>query len=113
MKNLSLLLIVLILLQSCESYKAVSISEIKKGKTYEIILKNGQNLETKCNRITDQNISFLINDNIVEMPKSEIVSAKKRKVSTYKLVGGVALATVGVVLLLNSGDKDKLKTAGD
>ena len=113
MKKLSLLLVALILFQSCESYKAVTIPEIKKGKTYEITLKSGQNLETKCEKISDDNISFLINDNIVVMPKSEIVTAKKRKVSTYKLIGGITLATVGVILILNSGDKEKLKTAKD
>lgn len=114
MKNLIFLLCVFLLVQNCESYKAVTVPEIKRGKTYAITLKNGQEIETQCENVEDENISFMINENIVKLPKSEIQEAKRKKVNTYKLLGGLAIATVGVILIVKSADDDnKLKPAGD
>lgn len=102
MRNLNLIIALFILMQSCQTYKAVNILEIKKGKTYEIHLKSGKSLDAVCKNVTDKNISVIINKNVVELPKSSIEKAKIKKTPILRLIGGLTLTTVGVIVLLNS-----------
>lgn len=106
MKKINLLGLFLLLMQSCQTYQTVSISEIEKGKTYEITLMNGQRIETRCARVNENSIFVEITENIMELPKSKIDKAKRKKIAVFRLVGGLTLATVGVILLLNSADKE-------
>ena len=112
MKKLNLLALFFILMQSCQVYKPVSISEIEKGKTYDITLKNGQSIEGKCEKVNDKSILVIINENILELSKSKIDKAKKRKVSNFRLLGGLTVATAGIIVLITSinkeGEKEKI-----
>ncbi len=105
MKKLNLFILFFVLMQSCQSYKTVNISEIKKGNTYKITLKNGRNIETKCQKVSDKNISVLINEKVMELPKSKIGRAKRIKNSVFKLAVGSSLVAVGVIFLLKNTDK--------
>ena len=106
MKNISILLIVTLLLQSCQTYKVVNYPEIETGKTYEIRLNNGQTIKSKCENITEESISVIVNNKAMELPKSDIQGIKRPKVSVLKLVGGIAIAAAGAILLLTSVDKE-------
>ena len=112
MKKLNLLVLFLLLMQGCQTYQPVSISEIKMAKTYELTLLNGQRFETRCQRVNDNSIFVEINENIMELPKSKIDKAKRKKTSVLRLAGGLTLATVGVVLLINSADKEIFQFPG-
>lgn len=109
MKRINLFVLFFILMQSCHVYKPVSIPEIKKGKTYEITLKNGRSIKTKCQNINDNSISVLVNEKVLELPKSKIDKVKREKVSVFRLVGGLTIATVGVIVLLNNAEKESLQ----
>lgn len=109
MKKINLLALFFILMQSCQVYKPVSINEIKKGKTYEIALKNGQSINVKCQKVNDDSILVLINEKVSELPKSKIDNAKKQKVAVIRLLGGLTLATVGIIVLINNADKETLQ----
>ncbi|MGY8916168.1 MAG: hypothetical protein ACKVJF_13940, partial [Flavobacteriales bacterium] len=106
MKKIILLVLFLLLMQGCQIYQPVSISEIKMGKTYELTLLNGQRFETRCKRVNDNSIYVELAENIMELPKSKIDKAKRKKTSVLRLAGGLTLATVGVVLLIDSADKE-------
>ncbi|ALM06608.1 hypothetical protein SB49_01355 [Sediminicola sp. YIK13] len=106
MKKLNILVLFILLMQSCQIYQPVSISEIKTGKTYELTLLNGQRFETRCQRVNENSIFVEITENIMELPKSKIDKAKRKKTSVLRLAGGLTLATVGAVLLINSADKE-------
>ncbi len=86
MKKIILILLSFLMMQSCETYKTVSIPEMKKEKTYEITLKNGQSIKTKCKKIGDENISVLVNNKVMVLPKSKIEQVRRRKVSIVKKV---------------------------
>lgn len=109
MRKTSLLLATIIVMQSCQTYKTVNIPEMEPGKTYEITFDNGQDVKAEYIKVTDENISTLINDNVIEIPKSQITEIKKRKVSILKLAGGLALATVGIIILSNNASKDSAR----
>ncbi|AWX44491.1 hypothetical protein HME9304_01493 [Flagellimonas maritima] len=106
MKKLALLAFLVILFQSCYTYRNVSVSEIKKGKTYEITLKNGQSFESTCQEVNERNIGLLINGRIMKLSTSKIETAKRKKLSAIKLAGGLSLAAIGAALLIKNGDKN-------
>ena len=115
MRNIAVLIAILLLLQSCQTYKAVNVSEITKGRKYRITLNNGQQLETKCQGVADESISLRINGNLMSLPKSEIDKVKKLKTSPFVIIGGVAVAAAGVIILYKESDKESIleKTSGN
>lgn len=115
MKNIAALIAILLLLQSCQTYKTVSISEITKGRKYQITLNNGQLLETKCQGVADESIALRINGNLMNLPKSDIGKVKKQKTSPLIIIGGMAVAAVGVITLFNASDKESIleRTSGN
>ncbi|MBS9461314.1 hypothetical protein KIM67_02750 [Flagellimonas sp. 389] len=106
MKKITPLILLAFLLQSCHTYKTVAISEIEKGRTYELTLKNGQSFQSKCEKVNEQSISLAINRKVMELPTSRIATVKRKKLSALKLAGGLSLAAIGSVLLIQNGDKD-------
>ncbi len=90
----------------------MGIPEIKKGNYYEIALKNGQHFETKCHNVTDSNISVLLNENVlVDIPKSKIDKVKRKKVSVFRLLGGLTVVTVGIIIYMNNTKEEPLPVA--
>ncbi|UII77645.1 hypothetical protein LV716_07720 [Flagellimonas sp. HMM57] len=106
MKKITSLILLTFLFQSCHTYKTVAISEIEKGRTYELTLKNGQSFESKCQEVNEQSIALVINKKVMELPTSRIEMAKRKKLSAFKLASGLSLAAIGSVLLIKNGDKD-------
>ncbi|WP_431122561.1 hypothetical protein [Flagellimonas flava] len=115
MRNISILVALLLILQSCQTYKTVGVQDIKEGKKYRITLHNGQLFETKCRGVADESIELRINGNLKDLPKSDIDNVKQRKTSPLVVIGGVAVAAVGVFALLNKTDKESIleKTSGN
>jgi hypothetical protein len=112
MKKNIILALLIILVQSCQVSKPITVNEIKKGRTYEITHSNGQTVKVKCKDVNATSISIKINGNIMELPKSQIDSVKRYKVSTIKLLGGLTLAGIGAAILISNAEKgyDKPKT---
>ncbi|WP_459212662.1 hypothetical protein [Aquimarina rhabdastrellae] len=105
MKKIIYITVFSVLFQSCYTYKPASFEDLKEGKTYAIKLKKGLDIETKYRGIKGDSIMFKINQNNVKIPKEEIVEMKRKKVSTLKLLGGIAIGIGGVILLLSNADK--------
>ncbi|WP_420400404.1 hypothetical protein [Flagellimonas sp.] len=115
MRKIPFVLALFLILQSCQTYKAVSISEITKGRKYQITLTKGQLLETKCQGVADESIALRINGNLMNLPKSDIGQVKKQKTSPLVIIGGIAVAAVGVITLFNASDKESIleRTSGN
>ena len=105
MKKTLLILLVFVFGQSCQTYKAIEIAEIKEGKVYQFHLENGQDVESRCRRINNDSYSIMVNKNLMALPKSGVASVKKKKVSLAWLLGGMAAAVVGTIIILENGDQ--------
>ncbi len=101
MKKLLYVLVFSLLLQSCYSYKTVSLNETKTGKKYEIQMTKGQKVEGKLVGESEENISLYFNENTVEFPKDKIASIKRKKTSVIFIAAIVAAVTAGVIILIN------------
>ena len=103
MKNRSVLLGMMILLQSCYSYKNVNFpqKDLIAGKKYKIRVED---LTTKAvfQTSNDSTTTFTINKKEVKFATNKIKSAKVRKFSLGKTLGfasGVILVTTTIVIL--------------
>ena len=106
MKKLTFFLAALILLQSCRTYRPVSNTDFKVGKTYKLVLENGQELEGKCHKVETETVSIKVNENLVDFPKSKVAQSQQKKLSWLKVAGGLAVAALGFILILD-GDKEE------
>ncbi len=106
MKQVLLVLLLAMMILSCHSYKTIGFSEFRDGRRYEVELNNGQTLDARYKSTKEDSVYLLINNSVVEFPKSKIVRIRRKKVSAIVLIGGCALATVGIVAFINYADKD-------
>ncbi len=112
-KYLLLCVILTLLMNSCYSYKEISLSDIEKNKIYYVQLTNGKKpiklSYTKTPKITD---SLLIekNDKLFRISVKEIESIKKRKISTLPTIAVAALSSIGIVLFVDQLGKEETLT---
>ena len=88
MKSIIYLLSILLLFQSCYSYKTFDLKEYEtvKPKKVKIILKDVRKIKGKIIEFTDDKITIEKENQVYEISKSEIVNIKKRKFSLIKTV---------------------------
>ena len=96
---------ILILLQSCYSYKDISYDDIKMDKNYELKLKNGRLIEGISEKNTADSLYLRINSNTVIFPKNEIEKIKRKKGSLTMVIGIVTVFTGGIIILVNDQQK--------
>ena len=86
MKNIIYLLSILLLFQSCYSYKAFDLKEYEtvKPKKVKIELKDARKLKGKVTEIRKDIIAIKNYREIVEIPISQIEKIEKRKFSYLK-----------------------------
>ncbi|MFC4219535.1 hypothetical protein [Flagellimonas marina] len=106
MKRIAIWLSIVMLAQSCQVYRNVELSEIKKNKTYRIHLNNGQDIQGICESVDGNQVALRVNENVVEFPKTNIDSAERHKVSILKMAGAAVLITAGTLLMLDIAKKD-------
>ncbi|MEM8846091.1 MAG: hypothetical protein AAGD17_03215 [Bacteroidota bacterium] len=92
-----------LLFQSCYTYKSIGIEDIKEGKLYSFQLVEGKFIEAKCKEVNSDYFLFDINQNSVKIPKNQIESVERKKVSVVKLLGGAALTTTAAILIFENG----------
>ena len=96
---------ILILLQSCYSYKDISYDDIKMDKNYELKLKNGRLIEGISEKNTADSLYLRINSNTVIFPKNEIENIQRKKASLTMVIGIVTVFTGGIIILVNDQQK--------
>jgi hypothetical protein len=87
------------------TYKTADYRGLQSNRLYEITLKNTKVLEGKYLRQGADSYVFQINGNQVVIPEDQISLLRRKKISLVKLGVGSALATAGVILLLDNADK--------
>ncbi|MEM8937912.1 MAG: hypothetical protein AAGC64_01040 [Bacteroidota bacterium] len=92
-----------LLFQSCYTYKSVGTEGIEEGKLYSFQLVEGNLFEAKCEKVYSDYFLFDINQNSVKIPKNQIESVERKKVSVVKLLGGAALTTTAAILIFENG----------
>mgnify|MGYP000959673660 FL=1 len=110
MKKLSLLLISLILFQSCFSYKTVDYNRIPIEKKQKVEVKGigGINIKGTLVSKNEQTLTVDTNGQLQEISVDEINEVKVRKFSIWKTAGGTSLSlligvlTIGVLLSLTA-----------
>jgi hypothetical protein len=110
MKKLSLLLISLILFQSCFSYKSVDYNRIPIEKKQKVEVKGigGINIKGTLVSKNEQTLILDTNGQLQEISVDEINEVKVRKFSIWKTAGGTSLSlligvlTIGVLLSLTA-----------
>jgi hypothetical protein len=110
MKKLSLLLISLILFQSCFSYKTVDYNRIPIEKKQKVEVKGigGINIKGTLVSKNEQTLILDTNGQLQEISVDEINEVKVRKFSIWKTAGGTSLSlligvlTIGVLLSLTA-----------
>ena len=108
MKKLSLLLISLILFQSCFSYKTVDYNRIPIEKKQKVEVKGIGGINVKGTLVSKNEQILTLNNNsqLQKIPVSEIYEVKVRKFSILKssgvLVSSVTavLSTIFIVILI-------------
>jgi len=107
MKNLTLLLSISILFQSCFSYKSVDYNNITADKKQMIEIQTVDRTNVKGVLVSiDENSMTLENNGATQtIPKEEIYDLKVKKFSALKTLGGVAktgawVAAAGGLLIL-------------
>lgn len=107
MKKISILF-VLILLQSCYSYRPVSFDAIEPGKSYVVKLKKGKNeIPFKAKKEPPKDtIDLLIKGKLHSIPKTEVEYLKKRKVSIWKVGVGTVLGAAAIIWFIDQADED-------
>ena len=108
MKNFSSLLLILILFQSCFSYKTVDFNTIPIEKKQKVEVKGvgGTNIKGTLVSKNEQTMTLDANGQLQKIPLSEIYEVKVRKFSILKssgvLVSSVTavLSTIFIVILI-------------
>lgn len=108
MRKIAVLFGIVMLIQSCQVYRSIDVSEIQKDKTYKIHLTNGQDVQGICERTEGNLVALRVNENIVEFPKTNINRVERHKVSVLKVVGAAILITAGAFLMVDIAKKDKV-----
>ena len=102
MKNFIFLFSFSILFQSCFSYKTVDYNNIaiEKKQKFEVLGLGGKNIKGRLVSKNEQLMILENNEQLQEMPVSEIYEVKVRKFSIVKSAGllGATYATVVVVI---------------
>ncbi len=100
----SALILLTILLQSCYSYKEISLAEMEKNKTYQLKLKNAKKA-IEFNYATTPTITDSLfiekKGKVYGISVNQIESIKKRKISAIPTIGVAVLSTVGIVWYAN------------
>ena len=110
MKNFSSLLLILILFQSCFSYKTVDFNSIPVEKKQKVEVKGigGINIKGTLVSKNEQTLILDTNGQLQEISVDEINEVKVRKFSIWKTAGGTSLSlligvlTIGVLLSLTA-----------
>ena len=107
MKKGSLLLSILILFQSCYSYKTLDYNSIpiEKKQKIEVIVIEGTNIKGTLVSKNEQTLTVDTNGQLQKIPVSEIYEVKVRKFSILKTAVRFAAAYgTLVVIALSAGD---------
>lgn len=108
MKKIVFALAVLLLFQSCYSYKAAHVDQLETNKRYVIQLKRGgKEIDGKYISRNHDTIIFWVNNTKINFPLNEIQHIRRKKVSAFMIVGTVTAITVGTVILIDSSNNDK------
>ncbi|NAY92886.1 hypothetical protein GTQ34_13265 [Muricauda sp. JGD-17] len=99
MKKLSMLTALLILFNSCYSYKSLEFPEMDfvVGEKYEIRVGDREMEKVLVNQVTDSTIIVLQNKTEITIKKSMVTESKLRKFSMGKTI---AACTLGVLLTI-------------
>nr|WP_298996183.1 hypothetical protein [uncultured Allomuricauda sp.] len=92
-----------LLFLSCYTYKSIGTEDIKEGKLYSFQLVEGKLIEAKCKKVYSDYFLFDINQNSIKIPRDQIESVERKKVSAVKLLGGAALTTTAAILIFENG----------
>ena len=98
------MLSILLLFQSCYSYKAFDLKEYEtvKPKKVKIELKDARKLKGKVTEIKKDSIILKSSRKNIIIPISEIKKLKKRKLSLIKTAAGVTVIGVLSAIILES-----------
>ena len=101
-KNISLLFIFLIMIQSCFSYKNIEYSQISNDKKQKFIVKkiDKKNVKGKLISINEKQIILKKNGKLKKIKKEEVFKVSVRKFSISKTVGGVVGGYGTIVFIL-------------
>lgn len=105
MKKSIILTVLLVSLQSCQVYRPVNTDSIQPGKFYEVTHKNGQIFEAKCLENKSESITITVNENRMQLPKSDIQNIRKQKVSLFRLAAGITATSAAIILLIDNAKK--------
>ena len=99
MKKLSLLLLFLILFQSCYSYKTVNYNSIpiEKKQKFKVKGVGGTKIEGTLFSKNEQILTLDKNGQLQKIPVSEIYEVKVRKFSLLKSSGVLAISVTAVL----------------
>ncbi len=103
MKKITYLLSVVILFQSCYSYKTLYVKDYNKTNNKKVRIELIDSTKYKGRIINYNNDIFVIekNNKIVEFHISEIKTIKQRKVSTIKTLGAITFSILVFYVALN------------
>ena len=103
MKNLSIVLLLCVLFQSCYSYQTVNLNKntIKLSKKHKIVLTNSQaKVEGRVLAMTKDTLLLSKGNQKIKIPTSNIFDIQERKFSFLKTVGSGALLWIGSIVVV-------------
>ncbi|MBO0328962.1 hypothetical protein [[Muricauda] lutisoli] len=101
MKNIVLFLAIILLFDSCYSYKKLEFgsNDYLIGEKYEIKVGNRKSEKVTIKEVTDSTIVVIQRKNEIILQKSMITEAKLMKISPGKTIL-VSVATLGLVIVV-------------
>jgi hypothetical protein len=102
MKNLSYVIVLALLLQSCQTLKPVSMNEAEIGKNYILKLKKGTNVRGKLEKVMNDTLVFEINHIPIKIPKNSLAGIKREKLKKKTVIIGSALTVLGIIIFFSS-----------
>lgn len=100
----TVLLSILMVLQSCHSYKTMTVNDLQLEKPYEMRLNNENRVRGICHKGSNDSLEFRVKHRLLKYSKSEVAHIKRKKVSAPKSVGLFAVFTTAAVLSVTTNN---------
>ena len=107
MKKTVILLSIIILFQSCYSYKNTVANNLEVDEYYEMRLNNETNIKGIFKGMSKDTVEIRIKHRLLRYSKKDISDIKRKRTSVIKTLGVFAVMTAGVVLSVTSNNPEK------
>lgn len=108
MKKLAILLSIIILFQSCYSYKNTTANNLEVDEYYEMRLNNETNIRGIYQAMSKDSVEIRIKHRLLKYSKKNLSDIKRRRTSILKTLGVFAVMMTGLVLSVTTNNPEKV-----